>query len=119
MKRPVISKYPGNNVAAGGEDITDVGGTPIQAGATIRLTCFGAAITHVGRVELQIRTQVTPTEKWRTVRCIIGPGDGHYENLPPFEGDGTIFAMRVVRTNDDASDRKIKAWVEGFRKGGT
>jgi hypothetical protein len=114
-KRTLISKYPGNIVTAGGSDTTDVGQVPIPAGKSIRITCFGGALTHAGTVELQLRTDVGPP-KWRTLRCVVGPGDGHFENFQPIEGDGVIAALRIVRTNEDASNRKIKAWCEGFRR---
>jgi len=115
-ERAKISKYPGNSVAAGGEDATAIGGTPMGNGQIVRITCFGGALQFAGKVELQLRTQVTPSEKWRTLRCIVGPGQEHFENFQPIMGDGTIAALRILRTNDDASDQKISAWVEGFRR---
>ena len=113
-KRPLISKYPGGNVAAGGEDITDVGGTPIQTGTSIRITCFGAALPEKGRASLEIRTEVGP-DKWRTLRSVIGPGATHFENFQPIEGDG-IAALRIVRANDHVDPQQIKVWVEGYRR---
>jgi hypothetical protein len=114
-KRPLISKYPGNNVAAASSDLTTVGATVIPVGKTIRLTCFGAAIPAGGTVALELRTEVGP-DKWRTLRCVIGPGSGHFESFQPIEGDGVIAALRIKRTNDEASPQKIKAWVEGYRR---
>jgi len=114
-KRPLISKYPGGNVAAGTSATNPVGADPLGANRSFRITCFGAALTHVGTAELQIRTQLTPTEKWRTLRMVVGPGSAHFENFQPIEGDGVV-ALRIVRTNDDATDRKIKVWCEGFRR---
>jgi hypothetical protein len=93
-KRPGVSKYPGSAIAAGESDIT----------------------VAAGSVELQLRTRVAPSPRWRTLRCVIGPGHGHYESLPPIEGDGTIAALRVVRKNDDGAEQSPKAWVEGFRR---
>ena len=115
-KRTLISKYPGNNVAASSSDETGVGADPIPAGKSFRITCFGAAMPGAGSVELQLRTQISPSIKWRTLRCAIGPGDSHFENLQPIEGDGTIAALRIVRTNDETSPQKIKAWIEGYRR---
>ena len=114
-KRPLISKYPGQNVAANDSDVTPIGATPIGNGHTIRITCFGGACPGAGSVELQLRTEVGP-DKWRTLRCVIGPGDGHFENFQPIEGDGVIAALRIMRTNDEGSPQKVKAWVEGFRR---
>ena len=116
--RTTINNYPGTNVTSGNSVVTAVGQAPLPAGRTIRITCFGGALTHEGRVELQIRTQVTPTERWRTLRCVIGPGHGHYENFSPIVGDGTIAALRIERFNDDAATQKPKAWIEGFRSRG-
>lgn len=114
-KRPLISKYPGNNVAASSSSTTTVGADPIPAGKQIKISCFGAALQGAGMVELQIRTEINP-DKWRTVRCVVGPGHGHFEHIQPLEGDGAIAALRVVRTNDETSPQKIKAWIEGYRR---
>lgn len=114
-KRTLISKYPGGNVDAGSDDTTAVGATPIPAAKSIRISCFGAALQFAGKAELQLRTAVGP-DKWRTLRCVIGPGHGHYENFQPIEGDGVIAALRIVRTNDDAANQKIRAWCEGFKR---
>ena len=115
-KRTTISKYPGNNVAASSTAETNVGADPIPAGKSFRITCFGGALAGAGSVELQLRTQITPSIKWRTLRCVIGPGDSHFETLAPIEGDGVIAALRIVRTNDETSSQKIKAWIEGYRR---
>jgi hypothetical protein len=115
-KRTIISKYPNSSVAAGTSSTTPIGAAPLPDGRTIRISCFGGALQFAGKVELQLRTQVTPSEKWRTVRCVVGPGQDHFENFQPIVGDGTIAALRIRRTNDDASDHKISAWVEGFRR---
>ncbi len=112
--RIIISKYPGNVVTAGASDETAIGAATIPDGRTFKITNFGGALQYAGKVELQLRTQVGP-EKWRTLRCVVGPGHGNFDSFQPIVGDGTIAALRVVRTNDDASDRKISAWVEGFR----
>jgi hypothetical protein len=117
IPRPLISKYPGGNVGANDEAITLVGGPAIADGKSIRITCFGGALQKAGKVELQLRTQLLPSEKWRTLRCVIGPGDGHYENFQPIKGDvDQIAALRIVRTNDEVTNEKINAWVEGIRR---
>jgi hypothetical protein len=122
IKRPLISKYPSNNVGASSFDADIIGADPIPEGKQFRITCFGGAMPGAGRIELQLRTRKastnpTVTEKWRTVRGIIGPGHAHYENLQPIEGDSDgIAALRIVRTNDETTAQKINAWVEGIRR---
>jgi hypothetical protein len=117
IPRPLISKYPGNQVAAGSASEDIVGPDPIPDGRTIRITCFGGALQKTGKVELQLRTQLLPTVKWRTLRCIVGPGQEHYENFQPIKGDvDGIAALRIVRTNDEPTNEKINAWVEGIRR---
>jgi hypothetical protein len=113
-KRPLISKYPGGNVPANDSEITAVGAQPIATGKSIRLTCFGAALVGAGTASLEVRTAVGP-DKWRTLRCVIGKGEAHFENFQPIEGDG-IAALRIVRTNDEGAPQKIKVWCEGFRR---
>jgi hypothetical protein len=116
IPRPLISKYPGNQVDANDNSVTTVGADPIPDGKQLRITCFGGAMAKAGKIELQIRTQLGP-DKWRTLRCIIGPGHGHYENLQPIKGDaGGVAALRIVRTNDEATNEKINAWCEGIRR---
>lgn len=116
-KRTLISKYPGNNVNANDNATTSVGADPIPLGKTYRITCFGGALQKAGKVEIQLRTQLTPSVKWRTLRCVVGPGHGHYENFQPIEGDvDGIAALRIVRTNDEPTNEKINAWVEGIRR---
>jgi len=113
-KRTLISKYPGNNVAASSTNETAIGAAPLPAGRTIKITCFGGALAGAGKVELQLRTEVGP-DKWRTLRCIVA-GQEHFENFQPIVGDGVIAALRIRRTNDETSPQKINAWVEGFRR---
>jgi hypothetical protein len=114
--RPLISKYPSNQVNASSNDITTIGADPIPDGKTLRITCFGAALQKAGKVELQLRTELGPP-KWRTLRCVVGPGHGHYENFQPITGDaGGVAALRIKRTNDEPTNEKISAWVEGIRR---
>jgi hypothetical protein len=114
-KRPIISKYPGDSVAANDSDNTLIGQNPIQGGKQLRITCFGASLAGAGRVELQKRVSLGPPV-WDVIRAVHGPGHGHYENLQPIEGDGTISALRIVRFNDEGTAQVINAWVEGIRR---
>jgi hypothetical protein len=120
--RPLISKYPGNAVDANDNDVTSIAADPIPDGKSIRITCFGGAMGKSGKIELQLRTRKastnpTVTEKWRTLRCLIGPGHEHYENFQPIKGDDEgVAALRIVRTNDENTNEKINAWIEGIRR---
>jgi hypothetical protein len=113
--RPLISKYPGDSVAANDSDITSIGQNPIVAGKQLRITCFGASLPGAGRVELQLRTETGPPV-WTVLRVVQGPGHAHYENLQPIVGDGTIARLRIKRFNDEASPQIINAWIEGIRR---
>ena len=115
-KRNTINKYVSTSVAASSNDDTEIGNTPIEDGRTFRITCFGAALPAAGQVELQLRTRVTPTPRWRTLRAIIGPGHMHYHDLVPVAGDAEgIAALRIRRANDDTNPQRITTWIEGFR----
>ncbi len=114
-KRPLISKYPGDSVAANNSDNTPVGQNPIVAGKQLRITCFGASLPGAGRVELQLRTELGP-QVWSVLRVVQGPGHAHYENLQPIVGDGAIARLRIVRFNDEANPQVINAWIEGIRR---
>lgn len=114
-KRVLISKYLNNVVSASSSSNTSVGPDPIPDGEEVRVTAFGGALQKTGKIEMQLRTQLSP-EKWRTLRAVVGPGHAHYENFHPIEGDANgIATLRVVRTNDETNSENIYAWIEGVR----
>jgi hypothetical protein len=114
-KRNLINKYVSSAVPATNSDSIVIGEDPIPANRIFRVTCFGAALPAAGIVELQFRTRITPSERWRTLRAVIGPGHMHYHNFVPIDGDGEITALRIRRTNDDSNPQRIVIWIEGYK----